>query len=554
MINLEKTIVTSALPYINATPHLGNFVGSVLPADIYANYLRMKGEDVIFICGSDMHGTPIEVRAIKEKVNTEELAESLHKKAKELFQKFNCNFTYYGDTNSDQNMEITYQIFDALDKNGYIKEVQKELPYCNSDGIFLADRFIEGKCPVCGYEAARGDQCDKCSSLLEPKMLIEPHCTICGKKEIVFKKTTNLALDLKKLQPQIEAFFEKNAKANWSKNAVNEAQKYFNEGLKYRDISRNTKWGFSIPKKGFEDQVFYVWFDAPIGYIGITKEWDDLKWKEYWLSPDTRIIQFMGKDNIVFHTIIFPGMLIGSGLGYTLPKTIKSYEFLNWEGKKFSKSRHIGMDMEEALNIVQDPDYWRFALVLSAPENSDTDFTETGFVEAVNKIMNGKIGNLCQRVFTLINANKRMFDAKATPDPEISSRLDALVNEYTSYFDKLELREALRVVIEMSDLGNSLMSEKEPWLLAKAANYDNKAAAEFSVIMNALLKVAYTVSILMYPFIPNSSLRILKYFGINRAPVFADISSRPELDQTLEPKPIFEKLTDAQISKFRNFS
>ncbi len=516
----------------------------------------MRGDDFIFICGSDMHGTALEVRALRDKTDPKVLATQLHETAKSLFLKFGCNFTYYGSTHTEQNKEITDQIFNALYKNKYITETQHELPYCNTDKIFLADRFIEGKCPKCGYESARGDQCDKCQNLLDPKDLIEPHCTICGKKNIVFKKTKNLALDLEKLQPKLEKFFEQTSKNEWSKNAINETKKYFKEGLRPRDISRNTKWGFPVPLTGFEDQVFYVWFDAPIGYIGITKEWNAPKWESYWKAKDTTIVQFMGKDNIVFHSILFPGMLLGSDLGYTLVHTLKSYEFLNWEGKKFSKSRGIGMDMAEAISVVKDPDYWRFALMLTAPENADADFTTEGFVESVNKIMNGKIGNLLQRVLTLINTNKEIFDSTAKVDMAVSDKLDDLVKKYTNFFEKVELREALKTVVEITDVGNSLISEKEPWLIAKTAQSlnDPTSAKEFSVIMNTLLKISYTVGILIFPFVPNASARALKYFGIEKTPTLALLSKAPKLAPKLEPKPIFEKLTDEQIKKIKSYS
>ncbi len=553
MIGISKIIVTSALPYVYSTPHLGNFVGSVLPADVYANYLRMRGDDVIFICGSDVHGTAIEIQAIREETTPEKLAKKMHEGIMELFRKYGCNFTYYGSTHTAQNKEETYAIFNALNRNGYIGEVQKELPYCNFDKMFLADRFIEGTCPVCGYESARGDQCDNCSSILDPNQLIEPHCTICGKKEIVFKKTRNVTIKLDKLQPRLERFAAKSS-STWSKNAVNEASKYFKEGLKERDISRHMNWGFPIPLEGFEDQVFYVWFDAPIGYIGITKEWDGKKWQSYWKGKDTRLVQFMGKDNIIFHTILFPAMLIGADLDYVLVDTIKSYEFLNWEGKKFSKSRGVGMDLQEALSVVKNPDYWRFALILNAPESADADFTTDGFVEAVNKIINGKIGNLFQRVFTLVSANEQVFDKKAPVDQQVNDLLDALYKKYTGHFERIELREALKTVVAIADLGNAIMSEKEPWVTAKAAKSDQQAAKDFSSVMNGLLKISYYVALTLFPFVPSSSRSALKYFGIEGDPTLKDISRAPDLKLDGAPKPIFEKLTDQQIKKIGSYS
>jgi len=553
VLKLGKTIVTSALPYIYSTPHLGNFVGSVLPADVYANYLRLKGEDVIFICGSDVHGAAIEIQAIKDRTTPKDLAKKMHEDIKALFESYGCNFTYYGSTDSEQNKIETYSIFEALNRNGYIGRVEKQLPYCNHDKMFLADRFIEGKCPVCGYESARGDQCDKCSSLLEPSQLIGPHCTICGKKEITFKKTDNVTIKLDKLQEKLQKFVTAGSK-NWSKNAVNEAEKYLKEGLRERDISRHTKWGFPIPLKGFEDQVFYVWFDAPIGYIGITREWDARKAQEYWYGKDTRLIQFMGKDNIIFHTILFPGALLGANLGHVLANTVKAYEFLNWEGKKFSKSRGIGMDLKDALGVVSNPDYWRFSLIFNAPESADSDFTTEGFVEAVNKIMNGKIGNLFQRVFTLIKANEDIFDPSMQPDQGTMDKLSALYNEYLAHFNNIELREALKALVAIADLGNAIMSEKEPWKMAKSAKADKAAAKEFSSIMVALEKISYHTAILLYPFTPSSSIKALEYFGLDRAPSLKDTSKVPMLNLKKEIKPLFEKLETSQIKKIGSYS
>ncbi len=514
----------------------------------------MKGDDVIFICGSDVHGAAIEIQAIREKTTPEKIAGKMHEEIKLLFESFGCNFTYYGNTHTAQNKEITYEIFNALNKNGYIEEVQKDLPYCNFDKLFLYDRYIEGKCPVCGFEKARGDQCDNCSSILDPKDLIEPYCTLCGKREIVFKKTKNIAIDLAKLQPQVEKFVKERSKFNWSRNAINESEKYFKNGLKRRDISRHSKWGFPVPLKGFEDQTLFVWFDAPIAYIGITKEWQDSKWENYWMSEETKLIQFMGKDNIFFHTIFFPATLLGANLGFSMVNTIRSYEFLNWEGKKFSKSRGVGMDLEQALSVVKNPDYWRFALMAIAPENADTDFTTDGFAEAVNKMLNGKIGNLFQRVLMLIKTNREIFDSRVEIDEGVAGKLDELYSKYTKHFKNIELRDALKTVVEIADLGNSYMSEKAPWVLAKAAKDDKSAAKDFSTIMNLLAKIAYYTGILLFPFTPDSSRAALAYFGIERDPKFEDLKKMPVLNLGLEPKPIFEKLTDQQIKKIGSYS
>ena len=278
---MSRIIVTSALPYVQSTIHLGNFIGSILPADIYYKFLKMSGRDAIFICGSDEHGTAIELKALKEHTTPEALADKNHREIKKLLEQYECTFTFYGSTHTEQNKAVTYEILGALNKNGYVVRVDSEQAYCEVDRRFISDRFIEGTCPNCKYGHARGDQCENCGRLLNPKDLVVPHCTICGKSEIVFKKTTNLALDLIRLQPKIKEFIEKNKGNNWTKNAVNHSLGYIKRGLKNREITRDIKWGFDVPIKGFEGKMIYVWFDAPIGYIGITKEWNEKKVDEY---------------------------------------------------------------------------------------------------------------------------------------------------------------------------------------------------------------------------------------------------------------------------------
>ncbi|MGI0135071.1 MAG: class I tRNA ligase family protein, partial [Candidatus Micrarchaeaceae archaeon] len=366
----------------------------------------------------DQHGTPVELRAIKEKTSPEKLAESMHEEIKSLFEKYGCTFTHYGKTHSEANKDIVYEITDALDKNGYITVVEQDQAYCNIDRRFLTDRLIEGTCPHCKSPLARGDQCENCGRLLTPRELIRPHCTICGKSDIKFIMAKNLALSMDKLQKQILKFVESSKKNNWSKNAYNKSLSYIKEGLKPREITRNMKWGIPVNRKGFEDNVFYVWYDGLSGYIGITKEWSAKKWKEYWLSEETRLVHFMGKDNIEFHTTMWPAMLIGSKMGFVLPTTIRASEHLISKKIKFSKSRGVGLDLNTALHIMPS-DYWRFALMHMYPETADTEFTKELLVETVNKLMNDKIGNLIHRVLTISKNNQDMFDATFRISAEI---------------------------------------------------------------------------------------------------------------------------------------
>ena len=544
----KKIIITSALPYSEAIPHLGNFVGSILPADVFHRYEELAGRDSIFICGSDQHGTPIEIRALKEGVSAEHLADSVHERMKKVFESFECSFTHYGKTNSESNKKAVYEIFEALDRNGYIKEVESVMPYCNIDKRFLTDRYIEGKCPYCGFEGARGDQCDNCGRLLSPQDLIDPYCGLCHNKDIEFKKTVNLAIELDKLQPEILDFV-KMRMGTWSRNAANKTVSYLEQGLESREITREMKWGFQVPKKGFEDKVFYVWFDAVIGYVGISIEWSE-KWADYWKSPDTELIQFMGKDNIEFHTMMWPGILIGSGLGFVLPHTIYAYEYLTAKGLKFSKSRGVGLNMENALEIAG-PDYWRFVLMYLAPESSDNDFTIALFVEVVNKIMNDKIGNYVHRVLTLLK-NSGLKGSELAEDEKNRDKVAMLTSKYVEDFEALKMREALKELVAIADVGNEMISSSKPWELIGKDGVKQGSEGRAKELLGGMVSIVRRMGVLMWPFAPDASSKILKRFGISE-PRLSDLN-KPLKELNLEGlEPVFSKLSDKQLKELERF-
>jgi len=549
--HIAKFLITSALPYVDGIMHLGNLVGSVLPADVYYKYLTIKGEDAIFICGSDQHGTPIEIRAIEQGIEPEKLASELHEKTKELLERFECTFTYYGKTNSEANKEVVYEVFNALRKNGYIHEIESKVPYCGIDKRFLPDRFIEGTCPYCNGGNARGDQCDNCGHLLDPKDLINPHCKLCGNKAIVFKVVKNLALDLEKLQPKISEFVNRESKNDWSKNAVNKTLSRFEEGLKPRVITRHLKWGFPVPLRGFEETVFYVWITGLLGYIGITKEWSD-KWKDYWTDRQRILVQFMGKDNIEFHTIVGPGALLGSDLGYILPHTIRASEFLSAKGVKFSKSRGVGLNIQNALDILK-PDYWRFVLMYLYPETSDTDFTIALLIGIVNNIMNDKIGNLVNRVLTLTKSNSSLVKSVGiSASNTYKKSIDKIIEKYEDNFKHFKLREALFNIIELADLGNRIMSTKEPWSLVKRAASDKAAASELNDLLGSLLVITRDIGILLWPFTPNASINILKHF--KAGPELGNLKKDLSLDLKEPTRQIFTKVTDKEKAALERFA
>ena len=539
----QKIIVTSALPYAHALPHLGNFIGSILPADAYYKYLTMEDEDAIFICGSDQHGTPIELRAIKEGVPPGQLADSVHERIKSMLAAYGCTPTYYGKTHTEQNKQSVYELYHALKKNGYITEVHDKQAYCKYDKRFLVDRDIEGTCPFCGGKKARGDQCDDCGRLLDPIMIIDPHCNICGRSEIEFRDVKNLAISLDKLQGRIEAYVNSASQNGWSKNATNKTLTFLKEGLKPRDITRSMKWGFPVPEKGFEDSVFYVWFDAVISYIGITREWSESKWKEYWMSSSTKLIQFMGKDNIEFHTMMFPGILLGADMGYILPYSIRASEYLNSRSVKFSKSRGIGLNMESALTVLG-AEYWRFILMYLYPESADVEFSVDAVKEIVNSVMNDKIGNLVHRVLTLCWSNSILNGIATSTDEKV----EKIVEGYRLNFSQQHIREALGNVVELASYGNELISSSEPWKMIK----DEGKHAEAKRVMSLLAGVVRAVGILLYPFCPESSSKVLEAFG--SGPKLSSIFEEVPLSIKSQPKPLFSKFEKEDEEKLSSFS
>lgn len=361
----------------------------------------------------------------------------------------------------------------------------------------------------------------------------------------------NLAIDLKTLQPKIEAFVSTNSKNKWSKNAVNAPKPYFKEGLRPRDITRNLKWGFPVPVKGFEDATFYVWFDAPIGYIGITRE-TVKDWRKYWTDKERKLVQFMGKDNIEFHTIMWPGMLIGADLGYILPTTIRASEWLTAKGIKFSKSKGVGLNIQNALDIVG-PDYWRFALMHLYPETADSEFSIAGFVDIVNNMMNDAIGNFVHRALTLYKNNADILKGGAAESEDLIQNIKNIEESYEKSFEKLELREALFSVLELANYGNEIMSTREPWAMASGAKTDEKSRKEFVEIMNTLLRIARDIGVLLWPFTPHASSKICAYFGIKQA-TYAELNNKVAVNLDEPLRPVFSKITERELALLEKFA
>lgn len=514
---MSKILITSALPYINGVPHLGHMVGCLLPSDVYARYMRMMGNEVLYICGTDEHGTASEVGALKEGLNIEEYCDKYHSRHKKTYADFNLSFDCFGRTSSEQNKELVYHIFEQLDKNGFIEEKVMRQVYSVDDKMFLADRFITGTCPHCGYEKARGDQCENCTKVLEPTDLVDARSTISGSKNLEVRETKHLFLNLPKIEETLSEWL-KTKEAFWPDVAYSIAKKWLKEGLQPRCITRDLKWGFPVNKDGFEDKVFYVWFDAPIGYIGITKQWSDenpeqRSWKDWWLdAKDVRYVEFMGKDNVPYHSITFPATLLGTAENWTKVDYLKGFSYLTFEGGKFSKSEQRGVFAEDAVKEFP-VDYWRYWLMANAPESSDSSFTFESFVGTINKDLNGVLGNFVQRVMKMTASKLGSYIPKGDDFTEVEydliKVLQKRVDDYFKYMNDLEFRKAVAELRAIWVEGNNYISVTEPWVVIK----ENQTRAE--TILRVCLNLIRIFAILTAPLMPNTAEKMLAKFGLN---------------------------------------
>ena len=545
MKKVAKWIVTCAWPYVNHIPHLGTMIGSALSADVIARYLRMKGEEVIFVSGSDEHGTPIEVEAIKRGVDPRKLCDENHAKITELFKKWCISFDNYSRTESPYHKDFVKSFYAKIYEKGYIYEEEIELPFCIKCGIFLPDRFITGTCPYCGFDDARGDQCDACGRLLEPDKLINPKCAICGSSP-EFRRTKHWFFDLPRLAPKLEEYVKKTPFL--TENARNTSLSLLREGLKPRSITRDNKWGIPAPFPGAEGKTIYVWMEAVLGYISATielfaKSGNQEEWKSYWFNENCRFLCFIGKDNIPFHTLILPALLMASEEGYVLPWGISATEYLLFEGQKFSKSRRIGVWIDEAIEMYP-VDYWRYVLLALRPEGRDVNFSWSLFKELVNSHLNDTLGNFIHRVLTL---TWKYFHSKIpTPNSEwvnewLWRKILEIHDECSKLLDAFKIRDALQEVMNLAREGNRYLNEKAPWDAIKKGDISSAATAIY-VCLNAIKALA----IMLAPFIPNSADEIWKMLG-NVSSVHSmkwDEAIKPlePGKEILKPKLIFAKI------------
>ncbi len=497
----KKTLITSALPYINGVKHLGNVVGSMLPADVYARFLRQQGEEVIYICGTDEHGTPAEIGASKANMSISDYCKLNFDKQREIYQEFCFSFDYFGRSSSTINAETTQDIFRALDAAGYISEQSIKQFYSFEDERYLPDRYVEGECPHCNFNEARGDQCDNCGRLLDPEELINPRSAISGSKQLELRETKHLYLQLDKLETKVKDWIEK--QNDWPSAVSGVAKKWLTEGLQARCITRDLKWGISVPKVGYEHKVFYVWFDAPIAYISITKEWARAigkpdEWIRWWQAPDeVRLVQFMAKDNIPFHTVFWPAMMIAAGSEWVLADYIKGFNWLNYEGGKFSTSRQRGVFTDSALDLFP-ADYWRYGLLAMSPESSDADFSFEHFAILINKDLADTLGNFTNRVVAIINKH---FDGHLPRgfelDEELQHNITDKVAKFTCELKEMKFRPAMTTLRSLWATGNEYITQVEPWKQIKT----DKAKAV--ILLKNCLYLQYVFSIISEPIIPN---------------------------------------------------
>ncbi|MGH9027279.1 MAG: methionine--tRNA ligase [Acidimicrobiia bacterium] len=553
---MTRQLITSALPYINGVKHLGNLAGSMLPADVYARFLRQQGEEVLFICATDEHGTPAELAALEEGLDVAEYCRLQHEIQARLGEQYFLSWDFFGRSSSPQNAELTRHFAARLEAEGLIEERVTEQVYAVDDQRFLPDRYIIGTCPYCGYDSARGDQCENCTRLLEPTQLINPRSAVSGSTNLEVRESRHLFLKQSQLADDIRAWIDR--QKGWPLLVTSIAYKWLDEGLRDRGITRDLSWGVPVDRPGFEGKVFYVWFDAPIEYIGATKEWADVDperrdWRSWWYDADDVVYtEFMAKDNIPFHTVSFPATLIGSREPWKLVDYIKGFNWLTYFGGKFSTSRSVGVFMDAAIEILP-ADYWRYYLMANAPESDDSSFTWEGFAVAVNKDLADTYGNFVNRclTFTKRTVGDRVPDGGA-PGPaeaELQEELDRRVATYTDLTADKQFRKATAELRAIWATGNAYWEKSEPW---KAAKTDPGRTA---VILRTAVNLVRLFSLLAVPVIPRSAGRALAAVEPDAArgwpeDVAAELTALAPGAAFEVPDVLFRKITDDDVAEW----
>ena len=559
---MARVLITSAIPYINGIKHLGNLVGSQLPADLFARYMRGRGHEVMFICATDEHGTPAELAAAKAGKPVAEYCAEMHDVQAEIARGFRLSFDHFGRSSSARNHRLTQHFAGKLADAGLIREVTEKMIFSIDDNRFLPDRYIEGTCPNCGFTSARGDQCDNCTKQLDPTDLIDPHSTISGSKNLEQRETKHLYLMQRSLRDKLESWID--SKTDWPILTTSIAKKWLNDGdgLQDRGITRDLHWGIPVKKgdepwPGMEGKVFYVWFDAPIEYIACTAEWADAQglgdeaWQRWWRTDkgaaDVTYYQFMGKDNVPFHTLSFPATILGSGEPWKLVDYLKSFNYLNYDGGQFSTSRGRGVFMDQALSILPS-DYWRWWLLSHAPESADSEFTWENFQASVNKDLADVLGNLVSRVtkFCVAKFGTTVPGAGAFGEQEarLMEELGTRIKDYAACMEAMEVRKASAELRAIWVIGNEYLQAAAPWTVVKTD--PDRAQAMIRLALN-LIRI---YAILSRPFIPDAAAAMMAAMGSDDWSWPEDI---PEAMRALPaghafavPENLFRKITDEE--------
>jgi len=562
---MARHLITSAIPYINGIKHLGNLVGSQLPADLFARYQRGRGNEVLFLCSTDEHGTPAELAAAKAGQPVAEYCAEMHDVQAKIAEGFRLSFDHFGRSSSEQNKKLTQHFAGQLDEAGLIREVSEKQMYSNTDGRFLPDRYIEGTCPNCGFESARGDQCDNCTKQLDPTDLINPYSTISGSTDLEERATKHLFLCQSQMRDKLQAWID--SKTDWPVLTTSIANKWLNDGdgLQDRGITRDLDWGVPVMKgddvwPGMEGKVFYVWFDAPIEYIACSQEWVDAgkgdDWERWWRTDkgadDVRYTQFMGKDNVPFHTLSFPATILGSGEPWKLVDHLKSFNYLNYDGGQFSTSRGRGVFMDQALEILP-ADYWRWWLLSHAPESSDSEFTWENFQQSVNKDLADVLGNFVSRVTKFCRSK---FGEEVPAGGTFGEQEQALIEElttriraYEGHMEAMEVRKSSQELRAIWVAGNEYLQNAAPWSTFKTD--PEQAAAQIRLALNLIRLYA----VLSAPFIPDAKDALMAAMQTSDDSWPDDVPSALEALQAghafTVPDVTFRKITDDEREEWQ---
>ncbi|XWS13387.1 hypothetical protein CRYUN_Cryun36dG0033400 [Craigia yunnanensis] len=566
----RNVLITSALPYVNNVPHLGNIIGCVLSADVFARYCRLRGYNTIYICGTDEYGTTTETKAMEENCTPQEICDKYHALHKEVYDWFDISFDKFGRTSTPEQTEVCQAIFKKLWENNWLSEKPMQQLFCDTCQRFLADRLVEGTCPNegCNYDSARGDQCENCGKLLNPTELKDPRCKACQNTPHICD-TKHLFLELPLLKDKLVEYINKMSVAgSWSQNAINTTQAWLTEGLKARCITRDLKWGVPVPHENFKDKVFYVWFDAPIGYVSITSCYTP-DWEKWWKNPENvELFQFMGKDNVPFHTVMFPSTLLGTGENWTLMKSISVTEYLNYEAGKFSKSKGIGVFGNDVKDTKIPVEVWRYYLLTNRPEVSDTLFTWDDLQAKLNNELLSNLGNFINRVLSFIAKPPGQGYGSIIPDTPtaeshaltktLSEKVGKHVEQYIEAMEKVKLKQGLRTAMSLSSEGNAYLQESQFWKLYK------EDQPSCSIVMRTAVGLVHILACLLEPFIPSFSFEVFKQLNLPPQEQILLCDEKGDFDRARrpweiipaghkigDPKPMFEELKIERVEELR---